>query len=1043
MKGTTKVAGVFLLLALFVTVLAQFPRSSQAVLTVARDKSWAANSASAPNAAGANAVVVTVTETTLAGNLLADTFDVTVANLTTGEKAYGNVTAAGATIAGAATNAGGAGVALNTSGTIRVVENAADDGKFVFTITVLSNIPADEDANNNDLLTLPGEDDGAATAPPDNANGVLDQTRVGAKIGDGGAQRQVGWIRGFHNNVIRVTAGPLPTTFVVDTVGPTFSAISPADPFVTSSTSVVLSGQMTDPDSKFPTQANLGVNDLKITVVGVGEFGPASMTTSAIDNGFSFSLALTLPAGAQQWFVTSKDVAGNVVKSDRNPLTTPVFGAVIGAALPINPNTGAAVTCADAGVTVVIDADASGTCTAGDTVDAGRENFRISIDNRAPTLVSAKTGDNWTGTAVKTAATREAKANSVRVTFTDDAAVAADGAGGGLDAASVVPGDFSVEGQVPTAVQVVDIGAGTKPLDIFLTLGTDLTSGATPNVSIVGSVLDKAGNSLGAGLVKATDGLGPKLTATLDKDLATGNVKVSITTDELLVAAPTITLGAQLPPQVGAVIAGTVSTFTGALASCADPQTITVTTDADASGGCTAGDTVTIGVVGDVALAAAVLTATPLTATSFELTITPAVLFAIVPPVGAAPGSQKVNVRIDGADTTAAGNPGRAGATRANATGALTYQLDNILNGGLGDVAGEAPGLLAVAGRNADVGVNPEIDFTDPLFVTINWAGEGMEYNGDNKAKVTLQNLTVKVLKSDGTTQTLTVTPVSDDSITYVMGISNPTLGDYTITFGGKDEAGNDKAVAGAATATTFTRTFKLKAPAPFNVNMAPGWNLMSVPQSPANPAINSVITSSVDVDLVMTWDAGLQTFLVSRKNPATGLFEGDVTLIEAGKGYFARSSSFKPLSLLLPAVTTPGAPPPPPPAISVATGWNLVGVSTLQRPAPTQLTIANYFATLTAAGIPTWSRAYTFSPLTQTWITLTPGAATAGLVVGGAVNPYTARVVACTDVGLVVTTDADASGTCTAGDTVFVPGAVVTGMGYWLFTSQAGTLVP
>ncbi|MBI4336952.1 MAG: hypothetical protein HY683_03885 [Chloroflexi bacterium] len=323
-----RLSGALLAVALLASILTESPQPSQGVFAVARDRFWASNSAAAPNTSNANLVKITVTQSDYAAGGKADTgpgqrFDVVVTNLATGEKAYGNVDANGAAIA-----AGGK--ATNASGVIRVREGSGggqNDGKFIFTVTVRSDIPADEDANNNGALD-PGEDL--------NGNSVLDLTRVGTKIGDGGTQRQVGWIRGFQGNVIQVAAGPLSTAFAVDSAPPVISSLLPSDAFETNSDTVVISGQVTDIDSRFPARANLTANDLSITVVGVATFGPRDMIINETDNGLTFALALILPAGNHEWYITAKDVAGNVSISDADPGTIPVFRAIVGQT--INPN---------------------------------------------------------------------------------------------------------------------------------------------------------------------------------------------------------------------------------------------------------------------------------------------------------------------------------------------------------------------------------------------------------------------------------------------------------------------------------------------------------------------------------------------------------------------------------------------------------------------------------------------------------------------------------------------------------------------------------
>ncbi|MBI4337543.1 MAG: hypothetical protein HY683_06930 [Chloroflexi bacterium] len=385
-------------------------------------------------------------------------------------------------------------------------------------------------------------------------------------------------------------------------------------------------------------------------------------------------------------------------------------------------------------------------------------------DSLPSRLVSARTGDAWDPTARAGNRLRRglnARPNMVHLTFEDDLAASGDGAGTGLDPATVEPSDFTVDGQVPLAVQVIDLPNESldppqrlRPLNVFLTLPAAMASDARPTVALVGQVSDLASNATAAGQVVADDGLGPQLSLSLDRALAGQQAVLTITANEPLAAPPTVTLGELTDPATGAVTNGPPRA-----AQQTGPST-------------------------------------------YELVITGDLLNQ-----GTNPGnSQRVNVLADATD--AAANPGRAGKTTA-VEGALTLEFDTRLNGGLGMAPGTTPALVTVNGQAVDAGANPELEYARPLRVTINWAAEGGEYPGDTHGKVALTDLAVGWTPLGGGMQAVEAAPTTQDGIVYLLTFPDPAPGEYSVQFSGKDEA-NNVSVSGAAQPDRFSRTFTL-----------------------------------------------------------------------------------------------------------------------------------------------------------------------------------------------------------------------------------------
>ncbi|MFN3974012.1 MAG: hypothetical protein ACK4K2_01860 [Dehalococcoidia bacterium] len=362
---------------------------------------------------------------------------------------------------------------------------------------------------------------------------------------------------------------------------------------------------------------------------------------------------------------------------------------------------------------------------------------------------------------------------------------------------------------------------------------------------------------------------------------------------------------------------------------------------------------------------------------------------------------QRVNVLIQAIDLS--GNPGQAG-TPTIGINSLVYEFDPLLNGG------KEP-LVKLGDTTLESGRLPTVSLTDPLFIAVDWSAEGEEYPGDTHPRVEMLGLDVRRGNSP-----VSAAISTQDGVHYLIVLANPQPGDYTLSFSGRDTAGNQSLSPGRAETTVFRRSFRLEVPAPYVIPLVPGWNIVSLPFVPATRAISSLLADT-DVDTVMTWDGITGSFLVARLNPATRLFEGDVSTLEVGRGYYLRSNSFRPLRLT-PAPTGAGAPPPQPPSpITLRQGWNLVGVVANARPVPHSIPADAYFATLrTPAGTPAWSRAYWYDGVTQAWQSITPGQ----VWPAGSTHPCTGAVL-----------------------TAPQPAEVCVGKGYWVYITQESTLVP
>jgi len=807
-------------------------------------------------------------------------------------------------------------------------------------------------------------------------------------------------------------------------VKPTIILASPALDYITkAATTVLFQADITDTGGGFPEKAadivdnnTAGTKGRIQLFIGTSAVALTSANYTAIDNGWRVaaqynSTDIQSIAGKVAWWIQAEDLAGNVQEpsegsagtASANGSTTTIVDSAL-AGMAAGSLVGRTVTITFSGVaeTVAITGYATGTGTlttaafsaavTSGTKYAINKTLLVTVDSAAPTLTAAVTGDNWnSGKAAgarlrqTTSSTALGSRTSVRLTFSDAS---------GLDTATVVPSAFTVVGNTVSSVLLVDIvGENASPSeqripnDVFLTLGTAVASAAKPKVTVASSIKDKAGNAFAGSTSTPTDKIGPLLTLTLDNALSKKQVKATIVTDELLVTAPSVTVKVLN------------NTTTGALSN------------------------VSGSAVGSVAQ-------------SGTLTYSQTTKIASI---AGNTGGSEFNLYVTANDTGASGgNMGTKGnSTSGVATSSITFELDQWLNNGLPPKV-DVAGVMAEA-TTASVTGAPNVDQVDPLIVTVDFnkgctagnacagSGEGAEYTGDSYKTVTLTKATVTVTFADGTTETTTYDVANDvkspDNQRFTLPIQAPKVGTYALTIQAVDTAGNDNLKAPTATSPqSLSYAWKVKAASPVKLSLAPGWNLLSLPFQPANPAINSVIPATHPIDLVMSYDNVNQVWLVSRRDATSGLFVGDVTVMTASTAYFVRTDNFQELSILQPPVATQAAAPPPPPVISVAEGWNLVPVLSLDKPLPTEIAADTYFGTL---GL-NWLKAMTYDPLTRNWQSVTRATAATTM----------------TNVGDTFTDDCGVVHTAVAANET-VAAQVCIGKGYWLYASKTGVIIP
>ncbi|MYB85403.1 MAG: hypothetical protein F4X54_11860 [Chloroflexi bacterium] len=232
------------------------------------------------------------------------------------------------------------------------------------------------------------------------------------------------------------------------------------------------------------------------------------------------------------------------------------------------------------------------------------------------------------------------------------------------------------------------------------------------------------------------------------------------------------------------------------------------------------------------------------------------------------------------------------------------------------------------------------------------------------------------------------------DDAQFALQAGNLAQGRHEVAYKAVDEAGNEAEGEFA---------FSVVARGAYEIDISPGWNLISVPGTPVDPSLNAVIPPSGGISAVMSYqESNWLTAAVGED----GSWRGSLTEIEAGYGYWVYATSFATVAPLIPEPETTSLPP----TVRVNHGWNLLGVIDLFQNAAGKAPGAgdgdgeadNYFGSFD------WRVAYTFDGQYHRWVRIAP--------------------------------EDDKDDEEEDDDE---PPEIVNGRGYWVWSAEPGTLVP
>ena len=508
-----------------------------------------------------------------------------------------------------------------------------------------------------------------------------------------------------------------------------------------------------------------------------------------------------------------------------------------------------------------------------------------------------------------------------------------------LDAGSVDSdgSDFTVEDVTVTGAAVDEDDAKVVTLTV-----SDLAPDAKPEVSVVGSVADNAGNEVdtandAASKVVASDSIDATITSLeIDSDLVgvDGEVGISLGFDEKLA-----TNGLKV----------TVHGGTGGAASVSRPTPLSGSASFAVGSSPTGmyGVSVQVTDLGNN-------TANNLMEAEETHSVDGTMLTLGNGPIGDA----NFDGAVDGGDVTLSDDS--ISVTGVNASertvtlsaapeGDVTVTYHYVPAGATFQVDVDAPSVMVEPSGGSTV--KDQSPFIRLVF-------DEDEYPGDSNTSVTLDSATLTM--PDGTDKDVTemFQAGTGDNIEFIWAATDLTLGGYTLTVSATDAAGNQLEDA-ASTFTIAKRTAE--------ISLRPGWNLISIPGSlaPDKRAINDVFTNG-SIDIVLTYDARKRNwFRATRQADGTLGQPGsslELSTVSSRTAYWVHSTG-----VVTQAVDLLGASSQEPPvSIDLVAGWNLIPVRTTEVGSD-PVDADSYLSGLT------WTRAYGYNNTTQVFESILP----------------------------------------------------------------------
>ena len=333
----------------------------------------------------------------------------------------------------------------------------------------------------------------------------------------------------------------------------------------------------------------------------------------------------------------------------------------------------------------------------------------------------------------------------------------------------------------------------------------------------------------------------------------------------------------------------------------------------------------------------------------------------------------------------------------------LLVEIDDEFNNNVDPVG-------AVTPRSNDDGTETE---SSSPFVKLSFTAEGGEYDacpededgdsdcasGVDAVEDSHDNVNVTEVTLNGENAMASLNRVNANEFSLVT--RDLAVDTHTVTYTAVDDAGNEY---------EGEFEFDVKERQPYEIAVSPGWNLVSLPATPLEPAIDAVLADNQYISPVLGYQEGDWITAVREED---GTWRGRLTEIVGGYGYWVHARTFESIETMLSEVDPAGTLP----TVPVTAGWNLLGVldifqndegtppgASVPDPDGGDPTVGEAEADDYFSSIP-WKVAYTYSTSHSLWLKTVPE-------------------------------DEDDMADENTGE-------IENGNGYWVWSSTPGTLVP
>lgn len=764
----------------------------------------------------------------------------------------------------------------------------------------------------------------AAVMPVQGANNATTGTAAVYKHSDNGVPR----IHVDEEDTLRIKFGNLRDSVTIDNEAPEFSNFLPEHEASIDDDEVQYTFTVTDAISGIPDPEDLpdvDGDDAYMAVAALVNTQQCHNVAAGVapPSGTSMVANTNLHEGAQIYCPSGTTPEVRVIVDDKD-LDSVTDGYEVDTEVVLTNNQISFVT--------FVACDAAGNCVAfdPDENDTKEALAEITVDTTNPDLSQARTGVMWDAADNKYDDSR----SFIQAIFTDLSKLNPD---------TIEADDFVVDGYTIKRVYWYDdpdaedqnwttrydSGSGSRAYreiskTVFIELEEELLPDATPDVSVVPNGLeDEAGNEQDDDEVEADDWIAPKFAVqsiTSPRETSRDNVlagedekvTITVTSDERIsTTKPLVDVD-----------------YVNAPAGCVDRAGIILRAgrDTDGDGRLEPGES-----RADCAINAR---GTPLNSViskdgTNEWTIT----------VDKPSATGYYNVYIYADDRSSQNNRGSEGVNPADLVTKF-FEKDGDVNADdavffEGDVQLPKPQVV-VSGEDAG-DTEPTVEFKRPLFIEVDFTepfsadcsdadklsnelectAESAEYAEDGFDAVTITRFEL-----DGVDMTDDVKTTDDE--TFLIALDDVGIGDHELKIQATDVAGNELK-------DVLEIEFEVEERDPFTRRLNPGWNLVSLPGSPADSAIASIFGSDIEVRTVYTYNpvtpGGWQ---VAVRETLDDAWQGDLTDITAKSGYWVLSDAIQDLEVSIPRLAggaVGASTPVQPPVIPMYAGWNLIPV--------------------------------------------------------------------------------------------------------------------